>query len=106
VVQYLCTRQLNDLVNDLGLNNLHGLKVQFASAVPDRKVWLPREIIAAAGQVEVQTTEPYISKEEEKFRQPGDDADDPFGYNQLFNFAGAQFRGDSFIIPWQTLGRS
>jgi hypothetical protein len=67
IVQYLLHRSFqNSVVDELGLKELKGVVAGFAG-----DLWLPREIIAAAGQVDLQTRDPYDPIKEVPIRPHG-----------------------------------
>ena len=103
VIQYMCNRSIEDPVKDLGLNELKGLTAPFAnepSVNLGRGTWLPREIIATAGQVDIHASEPYLSDREMKLKIPTAD----FAGSQLFESGACEQLNRSqdgvFHIPW------
>jgi hypothetical protein len=103
VIQYMCNRSFEDPVTDLGLNELKGLAAQFAaesSVASGRGTWLPREIIATAGQVAIHLSDPYPSDLECKFKIPSA----LYAGDRLFEAGVSEQQNrredGEFVVPW------
>ena len=106
VVQYMCNRSDDDPVRGgdpveaLGLGHLEYLECTLSAELQGAggpRFSLPREIIASAGQVEIQFSEPYAPKREETLRFP----ENGFASSELFaGGTGCQRnRADDGMIP-------